>query len=143
TARDTLRACEWGGEPLYGRGQTNGCLKERAASPETSHHPATGRAAITYKERRKPRAFEGPGIGNRESGIGNRESGIGNREKLPAFAPFAKGTWGFALDPPQKLAAEAALATAGRGKGRNSRRSGGSRDRSPGKSIAASAAPTD
>src|SRR5690606_13623948 len=57
TARDTLRACEWGGEPLYGRGQTNGCLKERAASPETSHHPATGRAAITYKERRKPRAF--------------------------------------------------------------------------------------
>src|SRR5690606_5381426 len=54
TARDTLRACEWGGEPLYKRGQAKGCLKERAASPGTSHHPATGRAAITYKERRKP-----------------------------------------------------------------------------------------
>src|SRR5690606_32901966 len=63
TARDTLRACEWGGEPLYRRGQAKGCLKERAASPETSHHPATGRAAITYKERLQPRAFpESAGI---------------------------------------------------------------------------------
>src|SRR5690606_37033934 len=38
TVLDTLRARDWGGEPLYGRGQ-QGCLKDRAASPVTNHHP--------------------------------------------------------------------------------------------------------
>src|SRR5690606_6803571 len=41
-ACDTLRARAWGGEPLYRRGQTRACLRERAASPGKSHHPATG-----------------------------------------------------------------------------------------------------
>lgn len=31
---DTLRTREWGGEPLYGRGQSS-CPSERTASPET------------------------------------------------------------------------------------------------------------